>query len=108
MWVGEKYHELACPASFNKPSWIDAILTTVSIYCFSGSIMPSTLAYYENLRHHQFAETATNPANRITVPFGFTSYFYDSQPSTKKTVERTANLVFYRGSCCAKSVSVIR
>ncbi|KAF9871171.1 epoxide hydrolase [Colletotrichum karsti] len=96
MWVGEKYEELANPSTLAKPSWTQDILTTVSLYYFSECIMPSMLPYVENVRHHQFAEAATHPDNRITVPFGFTSFFYDSQPASKRSVERTANLVFYR------------
>uniref|UniRef100_A0A8H7KC74 Epoxide hydrolase N-terminal domain-containing protein n=1 Tax=Bionectria ochroleuca TaxID=29856 RepID=A0A8H7KC74_BIOOC len=96
MWVGEKYEELAHPDTLKKATWTEDILTTVSLYYFSGCIMPSMLPYVENVRHHQFAEVATHPDNRIKVPFGFTSYKYDSQPATKWSVERTANLKFYR------------
>lgn len=107
MWVGEKYEELSHPNTLKKASWTEDILTTVSLYYFSGCIMPSMLPYVENVRHHQFAEVATDPANRITVPMGFTSYKYDSQPATKWSVERTANLTFYRGKLLCISTAYV-
>ena len=36
------------------------------------------------------------PHNRITVPFGYTSFFWDTEPSSKRAVELTGNLVFYK------------
>jgi hypothetical protein len=97
MWVGEKYNEAADPATQRTPFWIKAILTTASLYYFTGCIMPSMLTYYENVRHHEFAEYAMRPENRIQVPFGYTSFFWDTEPSSKRAVERTGNLVFYNG-----------
>ena len=34
--------------------------------------------------------------NRIVTPFGYTSMYWDTEPSSKRAVERTGNLVFYR------------
>lgn len=36
------------------------------------------------------------PHNRITVTFGYTSFFWDTEPSSKRAVELTGNLVFYK------------
>lgn len=96
MWVGEKYNEAANPDNQASPFWEKAILTTASLYFFSGCIMPSMLPYYENGRHDKFAEYAMQPENRIKIPFGYTSHFWDTEPSSKRAVERTGNLVFYR------------
>jgi hypothetical protein len=98
MWVGEKYEELASPENQTKASWTESILTTASLYYFSGCIMPSMLPYKENLRHHDFAKVASLPENYIRVPFGFTSYLFDSQPASKRSVERTGNLKYYKGT----------
>ncbi|KAF7557718.1 hypothetical protein G7Z17_g432 [Cylindrodendrum hubeiense] len=96
MWVGEKYNEAADPKSQKTPFWTKAILTTASLYYFTNCVMPSMLTYYENVRHHNFAEFAMQPENRIQVPFGYTSCFWDTEPSSKRAVERTGNLVFYK------------
>ncbi|KAH8435133.1 epoxide hydrolase family protein [Aspergillus melleus] len=96
MWAGEKYNEAADPEKQKHPFWTKAILTTASLYYFTGCIMPSMLCYYENLRHEHFAEFAIQPENRIRIPFGFSSFFWDTEPASKRAVERTGNLVFYR------------
>ncbi|RAK97958.1 epoxide hydrolase family protein [Aspergillus ibericus CBS 121593] len=96
MWVGEKYNEAADPKTQERPFWTKAILTTASLYYFTGCIMPSMLCYYESVRHEKFAEFALRPENRITVPFGYTSFYWDTEPSSRRAVERTGNLVFYR------------
>lgn len=97
MWVGEKYNEAADPKNQVKPFWTKAILTTASLYFFTGCIMPSMLPYYENGRHDKFAEYAIQPENKIKCPFGYSSQYWDTEPSSKRAVERTGNLVFYRG-----------
>lgn len=99
MWVGEKYNEAANPKNqrLEEPFWKEAILTTASLYYFTDCIMPSTLCYYENLTHDKFADFAMQPENRIKVPFGYTSFFWDTEPASKRAVERTGNLVFYKG-----------
>ncbi|KAM5522661.1 epoxide hydrolase [Fusarium oxysporum f. sp. phaseoli] len=96
MWVGEKFNEAADPKSQKRPFWTKAILTTATLYYFTGCVMPSMLCYYENVRHHEFAEFAIQPENLIQVPFGYTSCFWDTEPSSKRAVERTGNLVFYK------------
>ncbi|CAI7590030.1 unnamed protein product [Penicillium bialowiezense] len=96
MWVGEKYNEAADPEKQNQPSWSDVILTTASLYYFTDCIMPSALCYYENIRHEKFAEFTMSPENHVKVPFGYSSFFWDTEPSSKVAVERTGNLVFYR------------
>jgi hypothetical protein len=98
-WVGEKYNEAAGPENQKKPYWTNVILTTASLYYFTDCIMPSMLCYYENVRHENFASFAMRPENRITVPFGYTSFYWDTEPSSKRAVERTGNLVWYKGEC---------
>jgi hypothetical protein len=71
MWVGEKYNEAADPNTQKTPFWTKAILTTASLYYFTGCIMPSMLTYYENVRHHEFAKYAMRPENRIQVPLSY-------------------------------------
>ncbi|KAF7195920.1 putative epoxide hydrolase [Pseudocercospora fuligena] len=95
-WVGEKYNEAADPKKEKDRDWIQNILATASIYYFTDTIMPSMLCYYENVRHENFAEFAMEQRNRITVPFGYTSFYWDTEPSSKRAVERTGNLVFYK------------
>ncbi|EON69895.1 hypothetical protein W97_09159 [Coniosporium apollinis CBS 100218] len=58
MWVGKKYNEAADPDNQKLPFWTKAILTTASLYYFTGCIMPSALCYYESIPHHRFAEFA--------------------------------------------------
>jgi hypothetical protein len=97
MWIGEKYNEAADPEKQKRPFWTEAILTTASLYYFTGCIMPSMLTYYENIPHEEFASFTTSPENRIKVPYGYTSFFWDTEPSSKRAVERTGNLVYYKG-----------
>lgn len=97
MFVGEKYAEAAGPENQKRDYWTQHILATASLYYFTDTIMPSMLCYYENVRHEHFAEFAMLPENRITVPFGYTSFYWDTEPSSKRAVERTGNLVFYKG-----------
>ncbi|KAH0387653.1 alpha/beta-hydrolase, partial [Aureobasidium melanogenum] len=96
MWIGEKYNEAADPEKQKRPFWTEAILTTASLYYFTGCIMPSMLTYYENIPHEEFASFTTSPENRIKVPYGYTSFFWDTEPSSKRAVERTGNLVYYK------------
>ncbi|KAK3707232.1 hypothetical protein LTR37_012232 [Vermiconidia calcicola] len=95
-FVGEKYHEASNPAVHSTAKWKDHILTTVCLYYFTNCTMSSALIYYENTPHHLFAEYATQEENRIKCPFGYTSYMFDTAPNSKRAVERTGNLVFYR------------
>ena len=97
MWVGEKYNEAADPEKQKRRYWTQCILATASLYYFTDCIMPSMLCYYENVRHENFASFAMEEHNRITVPFGYTSFYWDTEPSSKRAVERTGNLVFYKG-----------
>ncbi|KPI37095.1 putative epoxide hydrolase [Cyphellophora attinorum] len=96
VWLGEKYNEAAAPQNQDSDSWRTHILTTASIYYFSNCVMTSSLPYYENVRHENFSEFAMKPQNRIKAPFGYTSFYWDTEPSSKRAVERTGNLVFYR------------
>lgn len=101
MWVGEKYLELSCPSSpsstaHDVDAWDDIILTTVTLYVLSNSIMTSMLPYYENVKHAGFGEFVLRPENRIRCPMGYTSYLYDSRPGTRRGVERSGELVYYR------------
>ncbi|OLN81014.1 putative epoxide hydrolase 7 [Colletotrichum chlorophyti] len=96
MWVGEKFNEASNPENQAKSFWTKAILTTASLYYFTGCILPSMLPYYESPTHDKFAEFALKEENQIKVPFGYTSFFWDTEPSSKRAVERTGNLVFYK------------
>jgi pimeloyl-ACP methyl ester carboxylesterase len=102
VWVGEKYLELAHPGTTlvaGTPAceaWEEAILTTVCLYYFSGCMMTSMLPYFENVKHAGFGEFVLREENRIRCPLGFTSYMYDSRPGTRRGVERSGNLVWYR------------
>ena len=60
--------------------------------------------YYENVRHENFASFAMQPENRITIPFGYTSFYWDTEPSSRRAVERTGNLVWYKGESCVVSL----
>lgn len=100
MWVGEKFIEASNAENQSDPSWTHAILTTASLYYFSNCIMTSMLPYYENVEHDKFPEFVMQPENRIKVPFGYTSFFWDTEPSSRRAVERTGDLVFYRGVYC--------
>jgi hypothetical protein len=107
MFVGEKYNEAADPEKQKRRSWTQAILATASLYYFTDCIMPSMLCYYENVRHENFASFAMEEHNRITVPFGYTSFYWDTEPSSKRAVERTGNLVFYRGEWLGVGLGLI-
>ena len=98
-WVGEKYMELVHPSRLDPPdpTWGHAILTTCSLYYFSGCIVTSSLPYFEGPRHAGFGDFMLQRENYIGVPFGYTSFLYDSRPGTEKGVKRTGNLVFYNG-----------
>jgi pimeloyl-ACP methyl ester carboxylesterase len=100
VWIGEKYLELCSPTSLANPSfsaaWDDAILTTVSLYFLSNCIMTSQLPYFENVKHAGFGDFVLKQENYIGVPMGYTSYMYDSRPGTKRGVERSGRLVYYR------------
>ena len=95
-FVGEKYIEASNPEVHNTKKWREHILTTVCLYQFTNCIMSSSLIYYENTPHHLFASYAKEEENKIKCPFGYTSYIYDTAPNSKRAVERTGNLVFYR------------
>lgn len=98
MWIGEKYIEASNPETQKQPFWTKAILTTASLYYFTGCIMPSMLCYYENIGHENFTAFVMEPRNRVRVPFGYTSFIWDTEPSSKRAVERTGNLVYYKGN----------
>ena len=95
-FVGEKYEEASNPEVHKTQKWKDHILTTVCLYYFTDCIMSSALIYYENTPHHLFASYATAEENKIKCPFGYSSYIYDTAPNSKRAVERTGNLVFYK------------
>lgn len=75
---------------------MDHILTTVSLYFHTRCIASSSLIYYENPRHDQFAAYCVQPENLIKCPFGYTSMGYDTAPNSKRAVEQTGNLVWYK------------
>lgn len=100
-WVGEKYYELVSPARRSDPAWDKIILTQVSLYYFSGCIMPSMLPYYENPKHAEFAKLFMIEENLVKVPMAYTSFLYDSRPGNKRSAKLTGNLVFYNGMSIA-------
>ncbi|KAI6832608.1 alpha/beta-hydrolase [Hortaea werneckii] len=106
MWICEKYNEAAGPESQKQRYWTQHILATASLYYFTDCIMPSMLCYYDSVRHEDFADFAITPHNRITVPFGYTSFFWDTEPSSKRTVELTGSLLQRAGRrwplCCSR------
>jgi pimeloyl-ACP methyl ester carboxylesterase len=95
-WVGEKYNELADPELQDSDRWRDHILTTVCLYYFSNCSMTASLVYYENTKHEDFPDYILRPENRVVAPMGYSSFYFDSAPSSERAVERTGNLVFYR------------
>lgn len=97
LFIGEKYLELSNPKIHNDPSWDEAILTTCALYYFTGCAGTSGLLYYENVKHAEFGAFQIREENRIKCPFGYTSFYWDSRPGTKRGVERSGNLVFYHG-----------
>ena len=99
MWVGEKYIEAADAEQKKLPSWSQAILATASLYYFTGCIMPSMLCFSENLPNEEFAEFTTDfCSNSLKVPFGYSSFLWDTEPSSKRMVEMTGKVVYYKGS----------
>ena len=58
--------------------------------------MTASLVYFENIRHEMFAQTALQPENRVVAPMGYSSFYWDSAPSSRRAIERTGNLVLYR------------
>lgn len=95
-FVGEKYHEASSPAVHEDEKWMDHVLTTVCLYYFSRCIGTSGLIYFENAPHHLFAEYAVREENLIRCPLGYTSFWFDTAPNSKRAVERTGRLVFYK------------
>jgi hypothetical protein len=98
-FVGEKYIEACHPSLVTNPSkeWDEAILTTCSLYYFSGCIMTASLPYYEGVKHDQFGTFFQMKENYIDKPMGYTSFLYDTRPGTKRGVDETGRLVFYNG-----------
>lgn len=98
-WVGEKYLEAVSPAKIEQvdPQWDNAILTTCALYYFTDCIMPASLPYFENVKHADFGAFFLKKENYISVPFGYTSFLYDTRPGTERSVKATGNLVFYNG-----------
>lgn len=94
-FVGEKYQEACNPKVYNTDKWRKHVLTTICLYYFTNCITTSALVYYENTPHHLFASYVVADENKIKCPFGYTSYYYDTAPNSKRAVERTGNLVFY-------------
>ena len=95
-FVGEKYHEASSPEVYNTNKWRQHVLTTVCLYYFTNCLATSALVYYENAPHHLFASHVVAEENKIKCPFGYTSYYFDTAPNSKRAVERTGNLVFYK------------
>jgi pimeloyl-ACP methyl ester carboxylesterase len=110
LWVGEKYLELVNPEHYSASTsdtewaekWEEALLTTVCLYYFSGCMMTSMLPYFENVKHAGFGEFVLAEKNRIKVPMGFMSCRWDSRPGTKRGVERSGDLVYYKGELAVK------
>lgn len=76
--------------------WRDHVLTTVCLYYFTRCITSSSLVYFENPPHHEFAAYCIAEENLIKCPFGYTSMLFDTAPNSKRAVERTGNLVWYK------------
>lgn len=91
-----QYEEASSPSIHNSPHWLSHILTTVTLYYHTRCIATSALIYYENPRHDQFASYCIQEENKIKCPFGYTSMWYDTAPNSKRAVETTGNLVWYK------------
>ncbi|KXH37317.1 epoxide hydrolase [Colletotrichum nymphaeae SA-01] len=101
MWVLEKHQVVGHSEPWDNSLWTKAILTTASLYFFTGCIMSSIMPYYDPPTYEKFSDLPTDEDNRIKVPFGFTSFSWDadeaSKRAVKQSVEQNGNLVFYRG-----------
>lgn len=101
MWILEKYQVVGHLEPCNNPLWTKAILATASLYFFTGCITSSIMPYYDPPTYDKFAELPIDEDNRIKVPFGFTSFSWDtdeaSKRAVKRSVEQNGSLVFYRG-----------
>ncbi|KAK1714586.1 hypothetical protein CaCOL14_007406 [Colletotrichum acutatum] len=101
MWVLEKYQVVGHSEPWNNPRWTKTILTTASLYFFTGCIMSSIMSYYDPPTYEKVSDLPIDEDNRIKVPFGFTSFSWDtdeaSKRAMKRSVEQNENLVFYRG-----------
>ncbi len=97
MWIGEKYNEECDPSLQGTPEHIDAILTTCSLYFFTGCTMTSMLCYYNNVRQEDWAAFNLQGENFIECPFGYSSFPFDDEPTSARAAARTGNLRFYRG-----------
>jgi hypothetical protein len=100
-FVGEKYIEACHPSLVENPTkeWDEAILTTCTLYFFSGCIMTASLPYYEGIKHDQFGTFFQKKENYIDKPMGYTSFLYDTRPGTRRGVDGTGRLSFYNGEC---------
>ncbi|KAF2202041.1 alpha/beta-hydrolase [Delitschia confertaspora ATCC 74209] len=101
MWVGEKYNELADPslgtATLESEKWKNDLCTTLCLYYFtSPSIMTSMLCYYNNVRIEDYAEFNQKEENLVKVPFGVTSFPYDSCPTSERMAKKTGNVKWYK------------
>ncbi|KAK0380131.1 hypothetical protein CLIM01_02522 [Colletotrichum limetticola] len=101
LWVLEKYQVVGHSEPLNNPLWTKAILTTASLYFFTGCIMSSVMPYYNPPTYEKFSDLPIDEDNRIQVPFGFSSFSCDTDEASKRamrrSVEQNGNLVFYRG-----------
>lgn len=105
VFVGEKYIELSSPKIHNDDAWDDVILTTCALYYFTNCTGTGGLLYYENMPQAEFGNWQLMDENKIKCPLGYTSFLWDARPSSKRGVERTGNLVLYRGKFSRTSIT---
>jgi pimeloyl-ACP methyl ester carboxylesterase len=88
-WIVEKMHGWSdCGGDVERAFTLDAILTNISIYWFTGSIGPSMRFYRENrLRPNHFA-----PGERVVPPLGVAVFPRDTMPP-RSWVERVFDVV---------------
>ena len=88
-WLTEKFHDWSdCSGDIrNAISW-DRLLTNVSLYWFTNSIVSSLRLYKETLGH----SAVTKPLPRPRVPFGMAVYPQDIYHAPRAWVERAFNV----------------
>ncbi|KAK1465556.1 epoxide hydrolase [Colletotrichum melonis] len=67
LWVLEKYQVVGHSEPLNNPLWTKAILTTASLYFFTGCIMSSVMPYYNPPTYEKFSDLPIDEDNRISA-----------------------------------------
>jgi pimeloyl-ACP methyl ester carboxylesterase len=88
-WIAEKFHDWSdCRGDIrNAISW-DRLLTNISLYWFTNSVVSSLRLYKET----QAARGLDAPQQRVEVSFGMAVYPYDIYHTPRAWVERRFNV----------------